>query len=99
MYAEVGRNTLDPGLGPDLKVVQEMQRVLAQQPGYRGYLAVDTAGDQRVFIRLWDSSAAAEAARSSAAVKAFVAQHVSPGVTRREVLGLGEVVHHDFSKV
>jgi len=97
MYAEVGRNTLDPQHPPGLDVVQQMQSVLAEQPGYRGYLALDTGDGQRVFIRLWDSAAAADAARSNAAVKAFVAQHVSPGVTRR-VIGQGKVVHHDFSK-
>ena len=99
MYAEVGRNTLDSEHRPDLKVVQGMQSVLAQQPGYRGYLAVDTADNRRVFIRLWDSAAAAEAARNSAAVKAFVAQHVDSRITRREVIGEGDVVHHDVSKV
>jgi heme-degrading monooxygenase HmoA len=99
MFAEVGRNTLDAQHPPDLDVVRQMQDVLSQQPGYRGYLAVDTADDQRVFVRLWDSAEAAEAARNSAAVKAFVARHVSPGVTRREVIGYGEVVHHDFSKL
>ena len=96
MYAEVGRNTLDPENPPSRDVVQEMQSLLARQPGYRGYLALDAGPGQRVFIRLWDSAAAANAARSDLGIRAFVAQHVSPGVKQRELIGEGEVLHHDL---
>ena len=98
MYAEVGRNTLDPQNPPSWRVVQEMQSLLARQPGYRGYLALEAANDQRVFIRLWDSAEAADAARSNPAIRTFVAEHVSPGVKGREIIGEGAVIHHDFSK-
>ena len=98
MYAEIGRNTLDLQHLPSREVVQQMQAVLAEQPGYCGYLAVETGAAQRIFIRLWDSAAAAEAASKSAAVRAFVAAHVTPAIIQREILGQGPVIHYDFSR-
>ena len=99
MYAEVGRNTLDPGNMPSREVIQRLQALLAQQPGYRGYLALEAGEGQRVYLRLWDSPEAAQAALASEAVRDFLAQHVRPLIRGGEMIGQGPVIHCDFSKV
>ena len=95
MYAEVGRNTLDPQNTPSLDVLKQIQALLAKLPGYRGYMAIEGEDSQRIFVRVWDSEAAAEAARSAVEIKLFTEQHITPGVTHREQIGQGKVLHSD----
>jgi heme-degrading monooxygenase HmoA len=97
MYAEVGRNSLDPSNMPSVEVLQKLQSILAKQPGYRGYLAIEGQNSQRIFVRIWDSADAAKAASESAELKAFTDEHISPGVTHREPIGRGPVLHCDMT--
>ena len=97
MYAEVGRNTIDASNAPSTEVLQQLQALLAKQPGYRGYIAIEGQDSQRVFVRLWESPAAAKAASESEEVKLFVEANISPGVTNRESIGRGQVLHSDLA--
>lgn len=99
MYAEIGRNTLDPQRLPSVEVVKRMQVLLAELPGYRGYLALEAGDARRIFLRLWDSAAAAKAAGESVTVRAFREKHIGPAVTLQEILGRGPVIHCDFGRI
>ncbi|MEM8974236.1 MAG: antibiotic biosynthesis monooxygenase [Pseudomonadota bacterium] len=96
MFAEVGRNTLDPSRMPNVEVLQELQALLAKQPGYRGYLAIEGQDHQRIFVRIWDTEAAAKAASQSEELKRFSEHHISPSVAEREVIGRGQLLHSDL---
>ena len=99
MHVEIGRNTLDPQNLPGPEVIQQLQALLAQQPGYRGYLAVEIGDGQRVFVRLWDSAADAKGATENPALREFTAKYISPAVTHREVVGHGPAIIFDFSEL
>lgn len=99
MHAEIGRNTLNSQLLPSPEVIQRFQLLLAEQPGYRGYVAIEAGDAQRVFLRLWDSAAAAKAGSNAAAVRTFREKYIAPAVTLQEILGQGPVIHCDFSGI
>lgn len=99
LYAEVGRNTLDPLNVPSVDVVRELQALLARQPGYRGYIAIEGDNYQRTFIRVWDSADAAKAAREAPELQRFRVVNIAPSVTLNESLGSGPVLHADFTRM
>jgi len=59
---------------PSLDALKQLQLILARQPGYKGYIAVESENTQRVFVRLWESEAAAQAANESDELKVFRAK-------------------------
>ena len=96
MYAEIGRNTLDPDKVPSMEVLQQLQSLLAKQPGYLGYMALESDNAQRVFVRMWESEEAARAAGESDEIRTFSAIHIIPAVTTRELIGKGTVLLCDL---
>jgi hypothetical protein len=63
MFAVVREGTFDPAkLADNQSSVEELQRLRAQQPGYRGSLSIDAGAGRRVLVILWESEAHREAA-------------------------------------
>jgi hypothetical protein len=102
MYAIVAEYPYDPAHPPTEEALAEMQAIRAQQPGYRGWLLIDTGDGRRLGVYLWDSPEEADAGSPSnnAAMNSISDQHFRPyliGPGKR--LGRGRVIGSDVSKM
>ena len=102
MYAIVAEYPYDPAHPPTADALAQMQALRAQQPGYRGWLLIDTGAGKRLGISRWDSLAEGDAGTPTAhpAMGQVADEHfrpylVGPGRT----LGRGRVVGCDVSQV
>ena len=58
-------------------------------------MAIEGEDSQRIFVRVLNSAADAAAARDAVEIELFTEKHITPGVTQREQIGQGEVLHCD----
>lgn len=79
-----------------------MQAIRARQPGYRGWLLIDTGDGKRLGIYLWDSLAEGEAGTPTrnAEMSAVSDAHFRPYlVGPGRPIGRGPIVGCDVSKM
>ncbi len=98
MYAVVRELRYDATkLARSAEQMREFQRLHASLPGYRGSLTVDLGGGRRVAVNLWESEAAARAARET--IEPDVRRLVEPLLAAPAgLIGSGPVVENDATR-
>jgi hypothetical protein len=99
MYAVVREGTVDLAkLAEHQPNVEELRRLRAQQPGYRGSLTIDAGDGRRVVVILWETEEHREAAGTvmePAAARLLGPLRTNPSEPER-TLARGPVVHVDL---
>lgn len=102
MYAIVAEYPYQPDHPPTESALAEMQAIRARQPGYRGWLLIDTGEGKRLGIYVWDSLAEGDAATPTrnAEMSAVSDEHFRPYLIGpgREI-GRGPVVGYDVGQM